>query len=209
MPSRINKLVLTSHLTFSVGWLGAVAVFLALAITGLNTNNIQLARAAYIAMEVSAWFVIVPFCIASLITGIVQSLITKWGLFRYYWVVVKLFLTIVATVLLLLHLKPIEKLAGVALDSSFSNTGLPSLKIQMIADAAAAILLLLGIITISIYKPWGKISLRQRSADQFEMNRDSAEAVKRSYKFYLVIGLVMAILFVIIKHLLSGGMGKH
>ncbi len=99
MTTRITKLVLTSHITFSVGWLGAVAVFLALAITGLTSQNIQLARSAYMAMEMSAWFVIVPFCLASLFTGLIQALGTKWGLFKHYWIVVKLFLTI-------LHLLP-------------------------------------------------------------------------------------------------------
>ncbi len=85
MAPRTSKIVLTSHITFSVGWLGAVAVFLALDITGLSSQNIQLARTAYVAMELSAWYVIVPFCLASLFTGVIQSLGTNWGLFKYYW----------------------------------------------------------------------------------------------------------------------------
>jgi ABC-type multidrug transport system permease subunit len=77
MAPRLNKFVLTSHITFSVGWLGAVAVFLVLAITGLNSRDDQLVRAAFLAMELSSWFIIVPFCIASLLTGIVQALGSK------------------------------------------------------------------------------------------------------------------------------------
>lgn len=60
MTKRISKLVLTSHVTFSIGWLGAVAVFLALTITGLNSQNEQLVRACLLAMKISAWFVILP-----------------------------------------------------------------------------------------------------------------------------------------------------
>ena len=82
MSARLSKFILTSHITFSVGWLGAVVVFLALAITGVTTRNVQIARSTYIAMELSAWFVIIPFCLASLFTGVVQSLGTKWGLFK-------------------------------------------------------------------------------------------------------------------------------
>ena len=46
-------------------------------------------------------FVIVPLAIASLLTGVVQALATPWGLFRHYWVVIKLFLTVFATLVLL------------------------------------------------------------------------------------------------------------
>lgn len=125
MTPRLSKVVLTSHITFSVGWLGAVAVFLALAITGITSQNIQLARASYLAMEIMSWFIIVPFCLASLLTGIVQSPGTKWGLFKHYWIVVKLILTIGATILLLLHLQPISLLAGMAAETKFSNIELP------------------------------------------------------------------------------------
>ena len=59
------------HVTASVGWLGAVVAFLALAVAGLATGDPQLARGAYLAMDVTAWFVIVPLCFASLATGIV------------------------------------------------------------------------------------------------------------------------------------------
>ncbi len=45
MTPRLSKAVLTSHITFSVGWLGAVVVFLILAITGLTSQDIQTSRA--------------------------------------------------------------------------------------------------------------------------------------------------------------------
>jgi hypothetical protein len=158
MTSRLSKFVLTSHITFSVGWIGAVAVFLALAIIGLTSQNIDLARSAYLAMEISAWFVIVPFCVTSLTTGIIQALGTKWGLFRHYWIVAKLFLTLAATILLLLHLKPISYLAGFAGTPAFSQGKETGTQIQLIADAGAAILLLLVLMTISVYKPWAEFS---------------------------------------------------
>src|SRR5258708_37284781 len=119
MTPRLSKFVLTSHITFSVGWFGAVAVFLALAITGATNPNSQLARSVYPAMELSGWFVIVPCCLASLFTGIVQSLGTKWGLFKHYWILAKLLLTIFATIGLLLHMKPVSYLAGLASETAF------------------------------------------------------------------------------------------
>jgi hypothetical protein len=87
MTNHMSKLVLTAHVAFSIRWLGAVAVFLALAITSLNSQNEQLVRACLLAMKISAWFVILPFCLTALATSIMQAAWTKWGLFRYYWIV--------------------------------------------------------------------------------------------------------------------------
>lgn len=209
MTPRISKIVLTSHIIFSVGWLGAVAVFLALAIAGLTSQDIQLARSAYMAMELSAWFVIVPFCVASLGTGIVQALGTKWGLFKHYWIVVKLFLTIISSILLLLHMQPISYSAGLAADTSFSNTQESVLRIQLIADAGAAILVLLAITTISVYKPWGKIKPGLRTNQEQHNVPDNKKAINKSFGFYMLVAIAILILVVIIKHLLGGDMGGH
>ncbi len=101
MTSSLRKLVLTAHVTFSVGWLGAVAAFLVFAIAGLTSQDIQIVRSAYLAMDLTARFVIVPLAFASLVSGLIQSLGTPWGLFRHYWVLLKLLLTTFATIVLL------------------------------------------------------------------------------------------------------------
>jgi hypothetical protein len=84
MSGGVRKLALTAHVITSVGWLGAVAVFLVLAVAGLTSGAPATARAAYVAMEATTRLVIVPLCLASLLTGILQSLGTPWGLFRHY-----------------------------------------------------------------------------------------------------------------------------
>jgi hypothetical protein len=101
MPPRLRKLALTTHITSSVGWLGAVAGFLVLAVAGLTSRDAQMARAAYVTMELTTWFVIVPFAFASLLSGLVVSLGTSWGLFRHYWVLIKLLITILSAMLLM------------------------------------------------------------------------------------------------------------
>ena len=68
MTPRINKFALTAHITFSVGWLGAVVVYLALAVAGLIGADAQMVRAAYLSMELIGWFVIVPFSLAALLS---------------------------------------------------------------------------------------------------------------------------------------------
>ncbi len=67
-----------------------------------------------LAMDLTGWFVIVPFSLASLVTGLVQALGTTWGLFRHYWVLIKFLITVVAAVLLLVHMRPTSELARVA-----------------------------------------------------------------------------------------------
>ena len=206
MTPRLSKAILTSHITFSVGWVGAVAVFLALAITGLTSQNIQLARSSFIAMELSAWFVIVPFCLTSLFTGVVQAVGTKWGLFKHYWIVVKLFLTITSTILLLLHMQPISYLSGVANNASFSNSQYAGQLIDLIAKAGAAILVLIAITTISIYKPWGKIQLKFSNKNpSTSMQSDRG----KTWKIYALIALILLVLTFIIAHLFGGGMQGH
>ena len=93
MPPFLRKLALTVHVTSSVGLLGAIAAFLGLAIAGFASADDQTVRACYLAMQIAAKFVIVPLAFAALITGLVQSLGTAWGLFQHYWVLVKLLLT--------------------------------------------------------------------------------------------------------------------
>src|SRR5215212_10054849 len=102
MAPRLRKFALTAHVTSSVGWLGAVAGFLALAIAGLTSQDAQTVRAAYLAMELIGWFVLVPLSLVSLLTGLVQALGTAWGLFRHYWILVKLLINVFAAIILLL-----------------------------------------------------------------------------------------------------------
>src|SRR5260370_28167840 len=123
---RLRKFALTTHVTCSVGLLGAIAGFLALAVAGLTSREGQMLRGAYLAMELTAWCVIVPLALASLLTGLVQSLGTTWGLFRHYWVLAKLSLAGFATVALLLKMKLISYVAGSSPATTLSSAHLPA-----------------------------------------------------------------------------------
>jgi hypothetical protein len=155
MGPSLRKLALTAHVTSSVGWLGAVAAFLVLAVAGLTSQDLQLVRAAYLAMELVGWFIIVPLSFASLFTGLVQALGTTWGLFQHWWVVIKLVLTILATIVLLVHMQAIGHLADVVARATLAGGELRGLRIQLIADAGAAVTVLLVATTLSVYKPRG------------------------------------------------------
>jgi hypothetical protein len=155
MTTGVRKFALTAHVAASVGWLGSVAAFLALAVTGLTSRNAQTVRSAYVAMELTGWFVIVPLSFASLLTGLIQALGTTWGLFRHYWVLFKLLINLLATTLLLLHMQPISRMASVVTATALSSGDHRRLRIQLVADAAAALVALLVATTLSVYKPRG------------------------------------------------------
>ena len=114
MTPGLRKFALATHLTVSVGWIGAVVAYLALGVSAVNSQNAQTVRAAWIGMELVGWYAIVPLALAALLTGIVMSLGTPWGLFRHYWVLISLGLTVFSTVILLLHMPTVSMLADMA-----------------------------------------------------------------------------------------------
>ena len=155
MIPPVRKFALTAHVTASVGWLGSVAAFLVLAIAGLRSGDEDTVRASYLAMNLLGWYIIVPLCLASLATGLVQALGTPWGLLRHYWVVIKLLITVLSTIILLVHMRPITHMAEVAADSMLVSTDMRRLRVQLVVDAAAAVITLLVATTLSVYKPKG------------------------------------------------------
>ena len=163
MSPGVRKFALTGHVVLSVGWLGSVVCFLVLAIVGLTNEDTLTVRAAYLSMELITRFVIVPLCLVSLFTGLVQSLGTPWGLFRHYWVIAKLLLTLFATLLLLLHTRPISYMADVARETVLSRSDLRPLRIQLVADAGAALAVLLVTTLLSVYKPQGRTRFGRRT----------------------------------------------
>ena len=59
-----RKLSLATHLAVSVGWVGAVAAYLALDLTVATGESPEVLRGAYLAMDLVAGAVIVPLAIA-------------------------------------------------------------------------------------------------------------------------------------------------
>jgi hypothetical protein len=169
MTPRLRKFALTAHITFSVGWLGAVVPYLALAIVGLTSEDAPMARAAYLSMELIGWFVIVPLSIAALLSGLVQSLGTPWGLFRHWWIVVKCLLTTGATIVLLGHMEAVSRMSGVAAETTLSRGDFHGLQVQLVIHAAGGLLVLLAVTGLSLFKPWGMTTYGRRQISQADL----------------------------------------
>jgi hypothetical protein len=154
MPASLRKLVLAVHLTVSVGWIGAVAGYLALDVASATSRNTGTLRAAYLGMELISRFVVVPLALASLVTGLIVSLGTKWGLFRHYWVLISLVLTVVATLVLVIERGVIASFAAVAADPRVTADELEALP-STLGHSVGGMIVLVVVLVLNVYKPQG------------------------------------------------------
>jgi hypothetical protein len=152
MTPSVRKLVLTVHLIASVGWVGSVFAYIALDIAAVSARDISTVRAAWTAMEITGWWVIVPLAIASLVTGIVISLGTPWGLIRHYWVTISLVLTVLSTLVLVLHMPDVSSAAAMVRQTEGSVHGSGR---GDFLHAGSGLVVLLLITTLNVYKPRG------------------------------------------------------
>jgi hypothetical protein len=158
-----RKLVLTTHVVTSVGWLGAVLVFLTLGITAIASDDIAIVRAVYMVMEPAGWTALVPLAMASLVTGLIHSLGTVWGLFRHYWVIFTLLINLGAVGVLLLYMQTLGYFAEIASSASPSNEDLALLRTPSVTLHSALALLLLVVATVlAVYKPRGMTAYGRR-----------------------------------------------
>lgn len=163
MTPRLRRLTLTAHVASSVGWLGSVLAYLAVAIAGLTSRNPEMVRAAYPVAEMLGWFVIVPLSLAALLTGLIQSLASEWGLFRHYWVSTKFVLTIIGVIVLIAHMQRVDRMARLAVEAALSPGDYTAMRASMIVHAAGGAVILLITTALSIYKPWGRTRWGRRA----------------------------------------------
>lgn len=152
MSPPVRKLALAVHLTMSVGWIGAAGAYLALAVAAQVGDEDGTVRSAWIAMELVGWWVLVPLSVGTLVTGVVMALGTPWGLLRHYWVVLSLTLTVLATVVLVLHMPDVSDLADIARRADTAE--LQALGSDL-GHSGLGLVLLLAILVLKVYKPKG------------------------------------------------------
>jgi hypothetical protein len=170
MKPAPRKLVLTAHVTTTVGWIGAVAAYVTLVIALLASQDTPTVRATYLAMRLILWFVIIPASLASLLTGIVQSLGTTWGLFRHWWVIYKLVLTVVGIFVLVEYTQSLNQLASIAAARPVSGADLDMLRNPThLIHAGGGLLVLLVAQVLAIYKPRGTTRYERRRQHQQRM----------------------------------------
>jgi len=213
MKPTLRKLTITAHVAFSVGWLGAVAAFLVLSIAGLTSHDAEVVRGAYLSMDLISRFVVIPMCFAALATGLLQALGTPWGLFRYYWILLKFGLALFATIALLIHQFAVmavaaKRVSGAAAETLFSADFGP-LKTELVRAPSLSVLLLLVVTTLGVYKPWGltRYGRRKQQERRQVQQQPDTETPLGVKVFFVVIG-VLVLVFVVL-HLTGHGFEGH
>jgi hypothetical protein len=163
MSSGVRKFALSAHLTCSIGWIGAVVAYIALGVVAVRAQDTEAIRASWIAMSVTGSYVIVPLALASFVTGLVMALGTKWGLFRHYWVIFSLFLTLFSVVVLLEHMPGINAVAAMAKDAD--PTVLSGLGGDL-GHPSIGLGILLVVQFLNLYKPRGMTRYGQRKQER-------------------------------------------
>jgi hypothetical protein len=149
LSPRLRKLVLAAHVLVAVGWLGVVVAKLVLEITAAMSPDREIHGAAYVFMGAFDRALFPPAVIATLLTGIILSVGTPWGLFKHYWIVAKLILTVAVVVTGVVFV-------GAWVEQAIA-AGSGPVSPPLIYAALAHVLMLGAATVISVYKPWGRI----------------------------------------------------
>ncbi|MEV6055278.1 DUF2269 domain-containing protein [Streptomyces sp. NPDC052107] len=160
LTPRARKSWVVVHMVASVGWLTLMLCLLTLGATALATDDADTLRTAYRAMGMLGDALIVPLSLLTLLSGVVLSLGTPWGLFRYYWVATKFWLTLAATVASIFALTARLHDAVHAVQrhptGPIADMHLGFIRYNTVIVPAVALLLYLANVVLSVFKPWGR-----------------------------------------------------
>jgi len=144
LPQRVRLAVLTAHIVISVGLLGDSAGFLAVAIRAARTPDPAAVIEQVRVLNMFSMVFGIPLSIGAIVTGVILGLGTKWGVFRYPWVTLKLVLIVSVMLVGGLFIGPAQaqilERGGDAVD-------------QLIAAAAYDVIALAVATGLSVFKP--------------------------------------------------------
>jgi hypothetical protein len=150
-----RRAVLTTHIIVSVGLLGDSAGYLAVAIRAAAASDATVADAAYRMLDMFSVVFGIPLSFAALLTGIALGLGTKWGVFHYPWVMIKLLL-----ILSVIAVGAFVLQGG--MDAMLTGGG--GGEVRLIAGAAYDVLALALATGLAVYKP-GRSRPRKAAAE--------------------------------------------
>ena len=162
----LRKAVLVAHLFSAGAWVGIDVLVAVLVLVGWFGQG----STAGLAYRALGTFVAVPMLMAALVclaTGLLLGLASRWGLVRYWWVLVKLVLTLVLCVLIVVALQPqmpdvVAHGEAVSRSTGVGSTG-SRVEVIWLFFPPTVSLTVLGLATgLAVYKPWGRLPGRRR-----------------------------------------------
>ncbi|WP_434006829.1 DUF2269 family protein [Paenibacillus konkukensis] len=174
LSPSFRKLVLTLHVISTMVWLGSAAAYIPVAIYVLTNQDTEMIRSAIQIMSLVVNFVVVPVAFASLLTGVALSLGTRWGLFRQYWILIKLLLTAFAVSMLVAYSIELGHAASIAAQTTWSSTDVEILKAPIhITHPSGSVCIVLVATILSVYKPKGMTKFGWRKQMESNNKTDS------------------------------------
>ncbi len=160
-PARRAALVV--HVIASAGWLGLTLGLLALGITAATDGSAGTVEASVRAMKLFADWLLLPVAFLTLLSGLLLSLGTVWGLARYRWVYTKFWLTLATTTATVFALRPgvNSAVTAVAAGGPLPDAG------DVLFGPVVSLSAYVFMTVISVLKPWGKTRRGRRRPPAF------------------------------------------
>ncbi|MBD2868240.1 hypothetical protein [Paenibacillus arenilitoris] len=154
-----KKWLLALHLLFAGIMLGVTVVFLVLSIAAANTDSGDILKACYNGMHILAESSVRASTIGTVVTGILLSVLTHWGLFKYYWLIAKELLTVLSIGLGVVgmyewSLKAVTIVTAEGL-GAWQNPTFAVNNGQLVTGIVLQIASLAAMFVLSVFKPWG------------------------------------------------------
>lgn len=164
LSASTRKLTLTVHIISAIGWIGVDLVLFVFAFTGLTSDDPSTIEVCYRAIEMFAVVLLVPLGLLSLATGLLLGWGSKYGIFRYHWVLWKLVLNLVLTTLVVFALRPGISEAADRVEGPPETIAdrLDQSRVDLIFPPTVSITALTIATVLAVYKPWGRTSYGRR-----------------------------------------------
>uniref|UniRef100_UPI001583B09B hypothetical protein n=1 Tax=Candidatus Frankia nodulisporulans TaxID=2060052 RepID=UPI001583B09B len=156
----LRTALLTLHIIVSVGWNGVAFCQLVLASTAAIDPDLR--HPAYELMHVIDRTLDIPLALLTLITGVVLSVKTRWGLLRHWWIVVKLSITVVAVISGGAVIRTL--IVASVKHSATAAAGYPAQTVALVVCGTVMNLLFITATVLSTTKPWGRTPRGRREA---------------------------------------------
>ncbi|MDL5158607.1 hypothetical protein [Actinomycetospora termitidis] len=176
LGKRTRQFLVFLHVVVSLGWMGAGAANVVLSMTAWLTDDPVVARVCYQMTWSMEEYLIIPGAFSALGTGVLLSLLTPWGLAKYWWVLVKLVLTVGIIVYSTLYIGvwSIESIEATTAGSPVSPVA-THLALGPLPSLAAFLLMTWA----SVAKPWGKTPWFRRTSVSRGAGRRTRAAAAR------------------------------
>lgn len=161
--------IVVIHVLSVICWLGGAMIMLLLGTYMLKAENGEQLYYTLKNMHLIDIVFVRYTALIAMLTGIVLSVWTHWGLFKHYWILIKLTLTVLLITFGIVYmagwLSQLVRTANqgrflVLTDAAFLNTSY-----SLIGGAIANIVALIFMTAISYFKPFGKIKRKDRKAN--------------------------------------------